>query len=836
MKKSFYLLISTVLSVLFIACGADNFDKEYQRPEWLEPPIYQLLQEEGNFNSFLKCVDKTLYARIFKSASNYTVFAPTDEAFALYLQETGNRTINDISAAEADTIVGYSMVFNTFEFGELTDILTKGWDTLASIKKKTAFYETLHKEYYNGDSIWVIDATSSNTAVIGENNYKFMPTYMAEIFNKRSLGAIDYESFYDRSYTGENVQRATVVKKNMYAENGIVHAVDRVNKPLPNLEKLMESKPDFSEFLKIINRKNTGGQYIYKSYLTASTLSNYYRELYPEKNISDVYVKFYNSGRIAISPSTERIGYQDDVAEATGYTLIMPSNNGILKFYNEKIKPFALKRGYQSINDVPSEYMDYFLNSHMSTALVWPSRFKSSMNSNGEFFNGLGDKGKSFNEMNFKETAVASNGFMFALDDTSYIHPKHFETVFAQLLLDPDYSWMLNALSTYYGSSLMDEIMRSKLNGYNSENYILFLMSNTALQRNGYTMTQNDDGYVFTNTDAASGLLSSELRLKRLIQSCVFVRIKNDQMDNSLGNFLTNGQTTAPILPCFASYGFEVAVNYYGDMVRFKCPNAAAKQKKMQVQMLGKYDGAGSSSYLVANKLTDLQFNNGVVYSLGTQDLLDYCNSPVTWNENTLGYYLFDATYGACSINTNLSTWKKYALAVLFDLTNGIYSNPEEIDENDFVTVLIPNNTAMAKAVADGYLPAYESLNTAENIQKARNFLLNHFLQGRVYVNDLNSDKVIYSNREASFSTLITNPTFYVSQNQSMLVDVSKDPDDGCLRFQTSSSTSTVTGSPVRVVYTAGNPTSSIKQSNMFCRKGVIHEINGYLPCNPIMK
>lgn len=255
--------------------------------------------------------------------------------------------------------------------------------------------------------------------------------------------------------------------------------------------------------------------------------------------------------------------------------------------------------------------------------------------------------------------------------------------------------------------------------------------------------------------------------------------------------------------------------------------------------MLGKYDGVGASSYLVGARMNDLPFNNGVVYTLGTQDLLDYCNSPITWNENTLGYYLFDGTKGACTLNTNLSTFKSYALAVLFDYENSLYSNPVEIDESSVVTVLVPNNVAMAKAYTDGYLPALASLNTPENIQKARNFLLNHFLEGRVFVNDLNTDHVIYNHKESSFSTTVTNPTFYVSQQQSMMVDASKDA-NGCLQFQTSSSTSLVTGNPVKVVYTVGGTTAtqakSQTQSNIYARKGVIHEIDGYLPCVPIMK
>jgi len=832
MKKTIFSLMSLILCLLLGACGDDEFDRYYSRPTWLEPPIYEMLQEDGRFTCYLTCVDKTLYARILKSASNYTVFAPTDSAFAIYLN---GRSINDISAAEADTIVGYSMVFNTFEFGELTDILTEGWDTLASIKKKTAFYETIHKEAYQGDSVWVLDATSTSTAVIGENNYKFIPTYMAAIFNKRSLTNLDYETFYDREYTGENIQGATAVEKDMFAENGIVHAVDRVNKPLSNLEKLMEAEADYAEVVNVLNRKNTGGEYIYKTYLTADALTAYYKELYPDSNINIVYVKFYDLSRLALSPNTERVGYTDALAESSGYTLVLPSNNGVQHFYEEKIGPFAGMYGYESIDDVPSSLMDYFLNSHMASSLIWPSRFANSMNANGEFFNGLGSNGKTFTDMNFKSTSVASNGFLYALDDTSYIHPKQFETVYAQLLLDTTYSWMRNAINTAtYGGTLPDQLMCSKLNGYNSEYYIVLLMANSALINNHYTMSY-DNEYVFSNT-YVSGTLSAAERMKRLLQSCVIVRIKNTAMDNTLEEMFASGHSVSPT-PCFSSYGYHVVLNYYGDMVRIKCQTSAARQKKIQLQMLGKYDGEGASSYLVALKKTQLDFNNGVAYGLDAQYLLDYANAPTTWEENSLGYYLFNSTTGACTVNTNLSTWKKYAMAVtLFDVNGTVYSNPEEILETDFVTILIPNNTAMAKAVADGYLPAYDALNTDANMQKARNFLLHHILQGRVFINDLNTDNVIYNHQEASYSEIVTNPTYYTYNKQSMLVDVSKDPDDGCLRFQTNASVSNDDGDPVRVVYTKGVAASSIKQSNMYARRGVIHEIDGYLPCDPIQE
>lgn len=849
MKKSpFYLILLPMIVGLFTQCTS-LFDEAYQRPSWLEPPIYELLQKDGRFTSYLRCVDSTLYARILKSASNYTVFAPTDQAFDLYLQKTGrlsfpaNATALDsanarkaavarVSPAEADTIVAYSMVFNNFEFNELTDVLTKGWDTLSSIRKKTAFYEELHREPYNGDTVWTIDATSDGTAVIGENNYKFMPTYLNRIFSKRSLTPIDYETFYDRTYTGENIQNATVVTKNMFAENGIVHAVDRVNKPLPNLENLMAADTSLSLFAKILDSHNAGGEYIYKTFVTTDDLTQYYKELYPERNIDKVYVKMYTG--IPISPNTEKVGYTDKLAETTGYTMVLPTNKAIRRFYDEKIKPFATKLGYASINDVPISLWNLFLNSHMSKDLIWPSRFSGSMNANSEFYNGLGSNGKGFDDMNFRSAKVASNGFLYALDDTTYIHPKQFETVFGQLLLDPDYSWMAAALNKYYGSALQEELMRSPLNGYNSEYYIVFLLSNTALARNGYTVTDLTADPVFSNQDCSTGLLTAEERLKRLIRSCVFVRIRNSQMDNTLTNFFSKGSVTAPT-NCFKSYGFEVAVNYYGDMVKMLCPSAAAAQNMMQIQMLGKYDYS-TSSYLVGTKMTNLKFNNGVVYTLGPNDLLDYCNSPTTWDEKTLGTYLLDQ---ACVNDANLTTYKQYASKVLFSTTTTGWTMPEEIGATDQITVLAPNNTAMAKAQTDGYLPKYADLTTEANIKKARDFLLLHILNGRVLVNDMDTTKmngtgVIYDNKTSSYATTVTLPSYFVSGKNTMMVDVTK-ASDGCLQFTTSSSTSTnVNATPVKI--TMSTQTNNKKYSNLYCRRGVIHEINGYLPCTPIQK
>jgi hypothetical protein len=50
--------ISFLLSfVLLAVVGCSDKDAYYERPGWLEPPIYEVLQKEGRFNLFLQCVD-----------------------------------------------------------------------------------------------------------------------------------------------------------------------------------------------------------------------------------------------------------------------------------------------------------------------------------------------------------------------------------------------------------------------------------------------------------------------------------------------------------------------------------------------------------------------------------------------------------------------------------------------------------------------------------------------------------------------------------------------------------------------------------------------------------
>lgn len=338
MKKLLKLQTILFFSILlFTLSCSDERENYYSRPDWLNTPIYQTLKDEGRFTNYLKCVDRTLYAGTLKASGMFTVFAPNDEAFTKYLQAKSLNSIDQLSDSIVNKIVSYSIVYNKFVFDHLTDVLSGGWDTLSCLKKKTTYYETIHQENYKGKMVWVYDMP---TFAVGDNNNKFVPLYLKDVFEKnrtQAQASEDYAMFFSSEYTGMNVQNAKIVTKDILAENGVVHEVDQVNEPLPNIEAYL-SDPEFSMFKELINTKNSTGENYFLNYSYSKTATDYFKMALPNKVIDEVYLKSYTN--LAFNLNSERYGSGNLQAEQGGYTLFAPDNNAVNAFYNDKLKDY----------------------------------------------------------------------------------------------------------------------------------------------------------------------------------------------------------------------------------------------------------------------------------------------------------------------------------------------------------------------------------------------------------------------------------------------------------------------------------------------------------------
>src|SRR5660397_105072 len=107
---NYKIFLCLLLPVFFYQCN--DIEKYYERPGWLEKPIYEVLEQEGRFSNYLQCVDSTEYALVLKGAGLYTVFAPNDAAFAAYLSKKSYASVDEIPAEERKNIVAYSIVYS----------------------------------------------------------------------------------------------------------------------------------------------------------------------------------------------------------------------------------------------------------------------------------------------------------------------------------------------------------------------------------------------------------------------------------------------------------------------------------------------------------------------------------------------------------------------------------------------------------------------------------------------------------------------------------------------------------------------------------------------------
>lgn len=817
---NYKIFLCLLLPVFFYQCN--DIEKYYERPGWLEKPIYEVLEQEGRFSNYLQCVDSTEYALVLKGAGLYTVFAPNDAAFAAYLSKKSYASVDEIPAEERKNIVAYSIVYSKWTAEHLGDYLDQRLYVTGAFKRKTNCYALPYRDS-EFDNKWVFNQTSTGGVSafitnyqfrLSENNYKYLPVFSEAYFKSfpDPLDASDYNTFYPNSvYTGKNVQEGTILKEDIIAENGIIHEVSTVSEPLRNMDDILRDS-SYSTFKSLLEFKDTKGATIYRKYIeTPANWLDMFQKLRPGESMDKMYQKYYDL--LAFSPILENI-YSDASdtyeTEKIGNSLFVPKNEALQAYMQSKLLKY-----YGTIENLPQDVVTTLINTQMVKGLVWPSQYRGSMNSTGEYVNGEGTYGKSFENAGITDKKLASNGFVFLTDDV--IKSRYFETVYSEIFLNPGHAWLNQAYVNFYGTGLREDLMKSILNGYPSEKYTMLNFSDVLLKADGYTLNSSASPPSFANS-LVSGA-STDDRLKRLMRMHIFPGLKNNEVNSEITGF-----TTAPI-PNYGGWGF--LVNGFGDLVRYK---------NNQLQAAGNIE---DNTVVTVTKVAD-PYNNGQVYNVDR--MLQY--SPresaigeARWKELTLWQYLLRTK----TQNSGVSMFVDYVQACL---KNPDTDDLDGIKTENFYTVLMINNSAMSQAVTRGFLPSLDIIIAGDLIARAKatQFLNAHFLQGTVLPDD--GYAFIYPVNPMSPNRMLA-PTILKITNErlgltsaSTRVDISKTT-SGLITFMPQNITL-----GTRILVTAGFGLSSTMRvqrgavtgttilnnyrSNRIACKAVLHEVNNF--------
>ncbi|BAV05426.1 Fasciclin domain-containing protein [Filimonas lacunae] len=510
--KLFAPAAARILAVilLFAACRKKAFDEYYGRPDNLANPIYQQLQSRGNFTLFLQMIDRAGYKSVLSQAGYWTLFAPNDDAVNAFLKEQHVSEVSKLDSATVSSIVEYALVYNAFKKDKLDDYQSNaGLLADVAFKRRTAYYDFVYTDTVNGVAAKVVANNRNSTAssvnyVSGDYNNKYLPYFLPGYMNSKKLDAYDYNYFYpNTTYTGFNVAGAAVVNSDIVAENGMVHEVNKVIQPLLSLDRYLASKPQYSEFKKILDR-------FMVAYSPNTDVTHLYQVL--SGSADQVYTKYYNAS-LAFAPNNENfLKLQDNDGQSDGWTLFVPTNEVVKNYVqNVLLEYYPVK----SIDQLPLGVITDFLNAHMWNTTVWPSKFKATVNT-------LNEEARFDAAVDISDKQVLSNGLFYGT--TKVQEANVFHSVYGKAYLHPSYSLLTKALNLELKLSVTNPNLR----------YLLFLVSDQALKQAGYDW--NDANSTFQYTPAGGTVTiggDAVTRLKRILSTHIVPLAYNETVDLS---------------------------------------------------------------------------------------------------------------------------------------------------------------------------------------------------------------------------------------------------------------------------------------------------------------
>jgi uncharacterized surface protein with fasciclin (FAS1) repeats len=665
-----------MFAALFTSCKK-KFDEYYERPAGLADPIYKQLTADGKFTNFVSLIDKAGYKETLAAAGYWTIFAPTDSAFAAdtefaaFIQARGFSSVASVDSATAQMIVQYLLVFNAFESDRIDDYQSSlGWIPNISFKRRTAYYTGFYNDTtYAGQALKAIPSNRNNNGttnsyfVFADNGNKYIPCFTSQYLAAVGLSQSDYNYFYPQStFSGFNIANARVTRRDIAAENGVIQVIDKVVTPAKSIDQYLRSKPEYSLFRSILERfmvlfiKNTDATHRYQVLHGGS---------------EDVSVKVY-SNLLAYSPNNENyFKLQDNDGQKDGWTMFVPTNDSLNKYINT-----VVLQQYPSLQSLPLNIIADLLNAHMWQSTVWPNKFSST-------YNFLGEPAKMNNTTDIIDKKILSNGFFYGTKKVN--EPNVFSTVYGKAYLDPRYLLMTRLLDMDLKSSITNPAVK----------YTMFMMSDAAIAARGYSYNSGSNGWVFTNPvgGATSTNDSNRLNLLRMLNTCV-VETPNNELAN------------------IGTVGFKGIINSYGG----ECL---------------KYDGnlvstAGTIERGLTVRIDSVRkvLNGQVVY---INDLMFFPYSPIAKNLEALG------TPAASEFNY---FWNYLKNSTLYNTTTFEITG---LAAGSFYTFFVPNKAAMIQAINAGLLPGtagvpnFTPTLTADKV-KVENFIQYHILDKRTVI------------------------------------------------------------------------------------------------------
>jgi uncharacterized surface protein with fasciclin (FAS1) repeats len=469
MKSSITKIFFTGLCFLLIISCQEDIDK-YERPEWLRGKLFTQIQAVEGLDSFAVCVKLSGLDTIINKSGSFTVFAPMNQAFQKYFQESSvYNKVSDIPKDELERIVKYHIIQNSWTIAQLMALDIYGWVNPADpvnnqprgYKRQTILRDE-NKSYYTrfdrGQYLIADPANANGHRMVFISSPKYSPMFFDSFLSSAGLDGNDYEFFFDGGYSLGRMHfaGARIIDSEIYSDNGIIYKIDRVVTPLKNAEEILQTEYDgysFSDFLGLIyrygqldaNMVETARQPGFAEGMDVDTL---YNLTFPELtfNINSELTNPVNT------PATFSIRFQNG--------MVAPTNQALSNLFTEVITGPSR---WPNIASVPPILYRIIINSHMSNNPVYQKDVTQGYRNGENDIVWLDPSSIIHKEYGSNSTFVGVN---------KAIVPRAFSSVAGPVYLQPDYTSYRSAIEF---ANILPVIKRE------NENYSLFVIPDVIL-------------------------------------------------------------------------------------------------------------------------------------------------------------------------------------------------------------------------------------------------------------------------------------------------------------------------------------------------------------------
>ena len=473
MKKHFYMLM--LVPLCLISCD-DNMDKYYEKPDWLEGSIWDLLENDNNYSYFLKGVELTGFRPYLQGKGILTVMAPNDEAFKTYLEKNyGTVDLTTIPKEELSKLIGFHLLYYSYNKANMENFRPEGQG--ATNEGSEILDPGMYYKFRTRSSSTPTQKIDPNTQkeITVYHLERFIPVFSHNYFKSKKIDArYNYEYFFPNSkWTGEdgfNVSEASVTEYEKIANNGYLYAIDRVLEPMETIYDELKKNIDYSEFLSIYDT--------YSIYEYDVTLSENYGE---SIGVDSIYLHKHKDPLPPIAMEWPVSNYlRLDTLAYKSYSVFAPTNKALADMYE---KHWA-NGGYENIKSIDPLILKTLLSGFVyGGSAVFPDEIRT-----GKITSSLGSVYK-FDPDKVNDRKMCVNGSFYGLNEVEA--PAVFTSVAGPAFTNKNYSCFLYALD------------RAGMSGNfsSSVKYTLIIPGNKEFESSGYFLTQNGSENILVEDD-----------------------------------------------------------------------------------------------------------------------------------------------------------------------------------------------------------------------------------------------------------------------------------------------------------------------------------------------